>query len=165
VTGAVLDNSGTAGAIACLGPGFVLEGLQYYPSTRETVTRRNASGQAVGNRVVNSTSAAGTIAYYKLETGTANAFAQLAVNDNAGTPYWQMACGAGVATNYWDQTTQIWRDKAAAEIFRATIDRVSFAKPIKLASANAAPSENDIWVEGGAIKARLGGVTRTVTVT
>jgi hypothetical protein len=43
-------------------------------------------------------------------TGTANSYLISALNDNSGSPYYQLAGGSAVLTSYTDITTHIWRN-------------------------------------------------------
>lgn len=66
---------------------------------------------SAGTTIIKSnTSSTTATARFDYGTGTANSYVISALNDNSGSPYYQLSAGSAVTTSYTDFTTQIWRN-------------------------------------------------------
>ena len=87
-------------------------------------TNSPSSAGGIINLVVNSSgttiikSTGSTIGRYDWSTATPNSYAIAALNDNTGSPYWQLTAGSAVTTAYYDMPIHIWRNTAGTERMR-----------------------------------------------
>jgi len=70
--------------------------------------------------VVKSQTSSTTTGYarFDLATGTASSYTLIALQDNTGAPYFQLASGSGVLNNYYDGPNHIWRNATGTERMR-----------------------------------------------
>ena len=57
-------------------------------------------------------------ARFDLSTGTGNSYGIISLNDNTGSPYFQMSFGSAITASYYDSPVHIWRTVAGTERMR-----------------------------------------------
>jgi len=81
---------------------------------------KNLVVDSSGITIIKSTTSNNTTgsARFDLATGTGNSYAIIGLNDNTGSPYWQLSAGSTVTGAYYDMPQHIFRNVAGTERMR-----------------------------------------------
>jgi len=110
--------------------------------------RKDQNAPTVGVKIMNFGSGASVQARFDLATVTANSYSLIALQDNSGAPFWQLAAGSAVQNAYFDLPNQIFRTSGGTERMRITSGGsvgIAISSPSLLFQVNGTAGGSSAW--------------------
>lgn len=115
-----------------------LLGVGGTPSYRLDVQHNTNAAHGIAMR--NASTGASSQSFIRCETGTTNAFFNVACLDNAGAPYAQFSVGSAITALFFLSDTQVWSNSSGVEMGRITASALTATGNAGILTGTAIPA-------------------------